>query len=47
MVVVGMENDVIYINDPAFTTAPQIVLLNEFMAAWAEKDFLYAVIELE
>ncbi|MCL4863629.1 MAG: C39 family peptidase [Caldilineaceae bacterium] len=47
VVVVGIEDEIVYINDPALATAPQAIDLNEFFAAWGEKDFLYAVISLE
>ncbi len=46
VVVVGIANDKIYLNDPAFATAPQIVPLAEFELAWLERDYLYAVIGL-
>lgn len=47
VVVVGMEADRVYVNDPYFEAAPQIVSLNEFVAAWVEQNSLYAVIGLE
>lgn len=46
IVVVGITNDEIYLNDPAFATAPQVVSLAEFELAWLERDYLYAVIGL-
>jgi ABC-type bacteriocin/lantibiotic exporter with double-glycine peptidase domain len=46
VVVAGIENEVIYLNDPNLSTAPQIVSLAEFELAWLEKDYLSAVIQL-
>lgn len=47
VVVVGLEEDSIHINDPAFPTAPQIVTLAEFDLMWLEHDYFYAVIGLD
>jgi len=47
IVVIGIDGETVYINDPAFAVAPQLIHLNEFIAAWTEKDFLYAVIGFE
>lgn len=44
-VVVGIEDQRIYLNDPAFDMAPQACSLDGFLAAWAEKDEGIALIE--
>ncbi len=46
VVVIGIEGEHIYLNDPFFQAAPQILLLNEFLPAWIEQKQLYAVIGL-
>ena len=46
VVVVGMEENQIYLNDPEFDSAPQLISMDEFLLAWEEKDYLYAVIGL-
>lgn len=49
VIVVGIDrdNDVIYINDPAFSEAPLKMSLVEFEIGWIERDRQYAVIGLE
>ena len=47
VVVVGMDERHVYINDPDTEDAPQTISLAEFELAWLEKDYLYAVIRLE
>ncbi len=37
-VVVGLDEESVYLNDPAFTDAPQLVVWDSFLAAWAEFD---------
>lgn len=39
VVVVGIEDETVFVNDPALSTAPQAIHLNEFIAAWGEKTF--------
>jgi predicted double-glycine peptidase len=46
VVVIGIEDDRVYLNDPDFETAPQTVSIAEFILAWLEQDYLYAVIGL-
>ena len=46
VVVVGIENNVVYLNDPAFDAAPQPVSLAEFELAWMEQDYRCSVIKL-
>lgn len=43
VVVTGMDDESVFINDPAFPVR-QIVARNEFMLAWSDFDYLYAVI---
>ena len=38
VVVVGYDDSSVFINDPAFSTAPQQVVWDAFLAAWAEYD---------
>ena len=45
IVIVGIDDDNIYINDPAFEIAPQSVPLDYFLLAWSEFDHRYAVIQ--
>ncbi|MCL4304065.1 MAG: C39 family peptidase [Anaerolineae bacterium] len=45
MVVVGFDEDLIYLNDPAFADAPQIIPVSEFDLAWLELDQFYVIIE--
>jgi ABC-type bacteriocin/lantibiotic exporter with double-glycine peptidase domain len=44
VVVVGYDESMVIINDPAFTTAPQMVSWDAFLAAWAEYDETAVVI---
>jgi len=44
VVLVGMDENDIYLNDPAFATAPQLCSLDGFIAAWTEMDEVAAVI---
>lgn len=45
VVVIGFDDSFIYLNDPAFATAPQQTSLDGFLAAWTEMDDIVAVIE--
>jgi ABC-type bacteriocin/lantibiotic exporter with double-glycine peptidase domain len=47
VVVVGLDNDTVYVNDPDFDQAPLGIALNEFLLAWSDRDYAYAVIGLE
>ena len=44
MVAIGIDNEVIYVNDPAFDIAPQTIPLDYFLLAWSEFDHRCAVI---
>lgn len=44
-VVVGYDERYVYLNDPAFPTAPQPVLWDGFLAAWVEYDQMAAIIQ--
>lgn len=46
IVVVGVTDDEIYVNDPTFPDAPHSVPRTEFAAAWSELDFLTAVVKV-
>lgn len=43
VVVVGMDSDWIYLNDPTFSDAPVQVRLGDFDLAWLEQGEFYAV----
>ena len=45
VVVVGLDEERAYINDPAFADAPQIVSMAWFELAWLERDYLYGIID--
>jgi ABC-type bacteriocin/lantibiotic exporter with double-glycine peptidase domain len=40
VVVVGFDDDLVLVNDPAFPNAPQAIPHDEFMAAWSAADRL-------
>jgi ABC-type bacteriocin/lantibiotic exporter with double-glycine peptidase domain len=44
VVVIGIEGNRVYLNDPAFETVPQIASLDGFLAAWIEMDEVAAII---
>lgn len=44
VVVVGLDDTSIYLNDPAFETAPQIVDYGDFELAWLNRDAHYVVL---
>lgn len=44
IVVVGLDEQIVYINDPASDVAPQSVPLDYFMLAWSEFEYECAVI---
>jgi ABC-type bacteriocin/lantibiotic exporter with double-glycine peptidase domain len=44
LVAVAIDEESIYVNDPAFETAPQTISLDYFLLAWSEFDHRCAVI---
>ena len=46
VVVIGLDDENIYLHDPYFAGAPQIVDLDSFLTAWSEWDFEYAIVGL-
>ncbi len=45
VVVVGIEGDLIYLNDSALAEAPQVIPVAEFDLAWLELDQFYAILK--
>jgi hypothetical protein len=43
LVIVGIEADIIYVNDPAFEDAPIAMAIGDFMLAWDEFGNQYAI----
>lgn len=46
VVVIGIEHDRVFLNDPAFERAPQVVPLDAFLIGWIEQDFRCAILSL-
>lgn len=46
VVVVGFNDKYVLINDPFFGEAPIEILILNFLNAWSERDYQYAVISL-
>ena len=46
VVVVGYDERLVFLNDPAFTSAPHRVVWDAFLAAWAEYDETAVVISI-
>ena len=44
VVVVGYDEETVLLNDPEFDDAPQRAGWNEFMLAWGEHDYVYALV---
>ena len=44
VVVVGMDDECVYVNDPAFDQAPQPVTWGDFDLVWIEQGYYYAVV---
>jgi uncharacterized protein YvpB len=44
VVVAGYDDLHFYVNDPAFPDAPKPVPIDEFMLAWLELEYMYALI---
>ena len=45
VVLIGWEEQVVYVNDPDFDVAPQVVDLDWFADAWQGQKYRYAVIK--
>jgi hypothetical protein len=45
VVICGIENDLIYLNDPDFADSPKILAVAEFELAWLEMDQFFAIIQ--
>ncbi len=45
IVVLGIDETTIFVNDPAFENAPQAIPIEYFLLAWSEFDYRYAVIQ--
>lgn len=46
VVVIGLDDERVYVNDPYFTDAPKAISRDEFILAWSEQDYWYGVIRL-
>ena len=46
VVVIGLDEEFVYISDPYFADAPKEVPRAEFTLAWLEQDYWYAVLRL-
>ena len=46
VVVVGLDDQYVYINDPAFEADLQAVAIYRFLHAWTYRDYQYAIIGL-
>lgn len=46
VLIIGLDDTAVYLNDPNFPDAPQVVPLAEFELSWLEKNYLSAVIQL-
>jgi ABC-type bacteriocin/lantibiotic exporter with double-glycine peptidase domain len=44
IVILGLDDDTVWVNDPAFSAAPQTIPVGDFLLAWAEFDNRYAAI---
>lgn len=44
VIVIGLDDEFVYLNDPAFPEAPIRISQGEFDLAWLEKDEVYAVL---
>lgn len=45
LLVVGFDEQTVYVNDPSFEQAPQRIPLDEFHLAWLEFDYRYGVLK--
>ena len=47
LVVVGYDENNLYVNDPYFPDAPLTVSRGDFELAWLERDYYYALVTLQ
>jgi uncharacterized protein YvpB len=47
VLVIGIDLNTVYVNDPAFATAPQSVERRVFESAWLRRDYVYGVLQLK
>lgn len=47
VVVVGVEDNTVIVNDPVFPETAQEISKDEFMLAWSDFDYLYALIRFD
>ena len=47
VVVVGMDDEYVYVNDPAFDQAPQFATWGDFDLAWIARGYYYAVVSTD
>lgn len=46
VVVIGFNDEYVFVNDPAQAEAPLEIDIDTFLLAWANRDYQYAVIRL-
>ena len=46
IVVVGYDDEVVFLNDPVFVDSPMRAGWGEFILAWSEHDYMLALVEL-
>ncbi len=44
VVVIGLDDEGVYVNDPAFDAAPQHISFADFDLAWLARDYVYAAV---
>ncbi|MFO7631725.1 MAG: C39 family peptidase [Caldilinea sp.] len=44
VVIVGIDGELVIVNDPAHSASSQRIARNEFMLAWSDFDYLYALV---
>ena len=47
VVVVGITEGMVHVNDPSYPDAPREIPYSEFTAAWSELDFLTAIVKIK
>lgn len=46
VVIVGYDEESVFLNDPMFDEAPQCVRWDDFMLAWSEQDYMFAIVSI-